>query len=330
LKISKTIALLAIAVLLYFGGSAYAQEDKPCTYSIRSSSSWTQQPLVGPDPDGEVVGHSLRTSTGFCTYLVDVGAGKQLLKLYTPSGETQAIGILSRLPGSNGVAFAPIGSPSINGNFAVPLSNGIVVLREGAAFIYEAGKPVAAYTPPPGWSPYPLQNGDVLGTQMLLVMKTTDMKGAFGFGGTTGASLLRIPDNRVRYGIWDLQQNSIVLEFDSQGRSSNQFLMMSAGPKGDWPYKFNPLIRPNESAGYISSPADWIVTGGQRIVVHFDKSLSEIWMRNLTTGKSRLAVKNPLGILSFYVPYRDGAFAFISEGTRFFKDVVDAIDSQRE
>jgi hypothetical protein len=328
MNIGKTVALLGTAILLCTTGTAYAQEDKPCTYSIRSDSSFSPQALLGPDPDGDLVGHSLRTSTGFCTYLVDVGAGKQLLKLYTPTGQTQTLGILSRLPGSNGVVFAPEGSAPITGNFAVPISKGVVILREGAAFIYEAGKPVTTYTPPSGWSPHPLQNGDVLGTQMLLVVKTSDMKGAFGFGGTNGASLLRIPENRVRYGMWDLQQNAVVIEFDSQGRSNNQFLMMSAGPKGDWPYKFNSLIRPNEGAGFISSPADWIVAGGQRIVVHFDKSLSEIWMRNLTTGKSRLAVKNPLGILSFYLPYRDGAYAFNSEGTRFFKDVVDAIESQ--
>jgi hypothetical protein len=328
MNISKSIALLGSAILLCTAGTGHAQEDKPCTYSIRSNSSWNPQTLLGPDPDGELVGHSLRTSTGFCTYLVDVGAGKQLLKLYSPDSQTQTLGVLSRLPNSNGIAFTAEGSSPITGNFAVPLSKGVVILREGAAFIYEAGKAVATYTPPSGWSPHPLQNGDVLGTQMLLVVKTSDLKGAFGFGGTNAASLLRIPDNRVRYGLWDLLQNSVVLEFDSQGRSNNQFLMMSAGPKGDWPYKFNPLIRPNEGAGFISSPADWLVAGGQRIVVHYDKSLSEIWMRNLTTGKSRLAVKNPLGILSFYVPYRDGAYAFSSEGTRFFKDIVDAIDSQ--
>lgn len=332
MKACKAFELfLAGIVGLCLLGHAYAQEEKPekpCTYSIRSDSNWMAQALIGPDVNGEVVGHSVRTSNGSCTYLVDVGSGKQLLKLYLPTGETKELGDLARLPGSNGVTFTPVGGSPIAGNIAIPLSKGILLLRENATFIYEVGKPVAAHTAPSGWSPYPLQAGDVLGTQAVLVVKTTDAGGTFGIGGTKAASLLRVPESKVRFGLWDLQQKVITAEFETQGRSQNQYLMMAAGPKGDWPYKFNPLIRPSESTAFISSPADWFVAGDQRILVHFDKSLTEVWMRDLSNGKSRLAVKNPLGILSFYVPFRDGAYAFVSEGTRFFKDVASAIEAQ--
>jgi hypothetical protein len=317
--------ILAISSTLT--GGSIAQENKACTYSIRSDSSWKPQQLVGPDASGEIVGHSQRSSTGSCTFLVDVGAGKQLLKIYNPNGETKELGQLTRGQGGTGVVFTPMDGGSISGNFAVPLSKGMLILRENAAFLYEASQPLTSIAIPPGWSPFPIQQGDVLGTQLMLVVKTTDAGGTFGIGGTKAATLLRIPDNKVRYGLLDLQQKAVIIEFETQGRSNNQYLMMSVGPKGDWPYKFNSMIQPNPMAGFLSSPVDWLMVGDQRIVAHYDKGLTEIWMRNLTTGKSKLALKNSMGILAFYLPLRDGAYAFASEGRLIFPDLVKAFES---
>lgn len=322
---SRLCCVFAVSAVLI--GTSLAQESKPCTYSIRSDSSWNPQQLIGPDASGEIVGHSQRTNTGSCTYLVDAGGGKQLLKIYNPNGETKEIGQLMRGQGGIGVVFTPIEGNPVSGNFAIPLSNGVLILRETVAFLYEAGKPLISISLPSGWSPFPIQQGDVLGAQLMLVVKTSDAGGTFGIGGTKAASLLRIPDNKVRYGLFDLQQKAVVAEFETQGRSNNQYLMMSAGPKGDWPYKFNPLIQPNTMAGFLSSPADWFMVGDQRIVAHYDKGLTEVWLRNLTTGKSKLALKNSMGILAFYLPFRDGAYVFVSEGRRYFSDVTKALES---
>lgn len=322
--VARVFCFFAIAVALT--GTSIAQESRPCTYSIRSNSSWKPQQLVGPDASGEVVGHSLRSNTGSCTFLVDAGGGKQLLKIYNPNGETKEIGQLTRGQAGAGVVFTPIDGSPVSGNFAIPLSKGVLILRENAAFLYEVGQLLISISIPSGWSPFPIQQGDVLGTQLMLVVKTTDAGGTFGIGGTKAASLLRIPDNKIRYGLLDLQQKAVVTEFETQGRSNNQYLMMSAGPKGDWPYKFNPLIQPNTMAGFLSSPADWLMVGDQRVVAHYDKGLTEVWMRNLTTGKSKLALKNSMGILAFYLPLRDGTYAFVSEGRQIFSDLTKAFD----
>jgi hypothetical protein len=309
-------------------GTVFAQDVKPCTYSIRSDSSWKPQQLVGVDPSGDIVGHSQRSNTGTCTFLVDTGAGRQVLKMYSPNGEIKELGQLARGSNGAGVVFTSLEGNPIAGNFAVPLSNGIVVLRESSAFLYEVGKPLTSIQMPPGWSPFPIQQGDVSGAQLLLVSKTIDAGGTFGIGGTKAASLLRVPDNKVRYGLLDLQQKSVVVEFETQGRSNNQYLMMSAAPKDDWPYKFNPLIRPQQMAGYLSSPADWFMVGDQRIVAHYDKGLTEIWLRNLSTGKSKLAAKNSLGLLYFYLPHRNGAYALISESSQHTADVAKTLETQ--
>lgn len=324
-SISRLFHVVALSAVM--AGTALAQDTRPCTYSIRSDSNWKPQQLVGPDASGEIVGHSLRSSTGTCTFLVDIGGGKQVLKMYSPTGEVMELGQLARGPGGTGVVFTPQEGSPISGNFAVPLSKGIVILRETAAFLYEVGKPLVSISVPVGWSPFPIQQGDVLGAQLLLVTKTSDAGGTFGIGGTKAASLLRIPDNKVRYGLLDLQQKTVITEFETQGRSNNQYLMMSAPPKGDWPYKFNPMIQPQQMAGYMSSPADWFVAGDQRIVAHYDKGLTEIWLQNLTTGKKKLAAKNSMGLLSFYLPFRNGSYAFIADSQQSSADVIKTLDS---
>jgi hypothetical protein len=314
---------LAMIVLALCASTANAQAEKRCTFSVRTDWSWKSQELAGLQASGNIVGHSIRSNSGNCTYLVDQGSiEQQILKLYSPEREAIDLGTLTRNLQARTVTFTPTGGMPIVGQLAVPLSNGIMVMRESAVFIYESGQAVQAYPLPAGWSPFPIQQGDVLGTQAILLVKTADEGGVFR--ASVGASLLNIPEAvRIKYGMFDLKKKIIVTEFVTSGRYGNNFVALAGLPKDDWPYSFNPLIQPARTGAFINSPADWFMAGSQPALVHFDKGLTQIWVKNLGTGKAKLVseLPFPLGMLNFYATFGDGKWNIGSEGKRILSNV---------
>lgn len=302
-----------------------AQTDKPCTYSIRSDANYDPVSLVGPEPSGDIIGHSRRTSSGFCTYLVgSSGMNAQTLKLYAPSGETKELGILSRDKNSRMVTFTPSGAAPISGALAVPISKGVMILRDNAAFLYEDGKAIRSVPIPPGWSPAAIQQGDVLGAQAMLLVSNKPDEGLFNVMGAKGATLTNMPpDVSLRYGILDLASNSIVTTFQTYGVSKNEYLVGAAKPKDDDPYAPNNSTELQFNRGYyLSSPADWFTDGASRYVVHYGEKLTEIWLRDLNTGKAKKVAKNILGFTGFYALKTKGIWQIVVNRSVVVPDIA--------
>jgi hypothetical protein len=292
----KKSLIVSFCFFLSFVASAQSQ---PCTYSVHHNSRFAKESLLDPDPDGDVVGHSHRTSNGSCSYLIQgTDPSSLILKIRKPSGETKTLGKLIQ-PVKNGqLTFSSSSGESINGQLAVPLSNGVAILRNDSMFIFEDGQNVVSFKTPSGWAPYRLQMGDVIGTKIVMLVKTDDNRGTLGFGGTEGANLSKVaPDARLRFAFYDYAKRVIVHEFISRGRAKNEYVLLANIPSP--PYsKPHPIALSPLDLG-IMSPADWIKLGDKNLAIFFDDGYTQVWVRDLTGGKSKKIDENPLGFLSF-------------------------------
>lgn len=121
------------------------------------------------DADGAIVDYGADPATGVVTYLVDIGGGEALVKVYgTRTGQPPILA--GRLRNSRDrVSFESVTGETAGGDYVIPTSRGLLFTRTGSAVTldWQSGTSVVAI--PDSYAVAPFQNGDVGSTRTLLL-----------------------------------------------------------------------------------------------------------------------------------------------------------------
>lgn len=123
------------------------------------------------DAEGSIQRAAVDPSTGDFAYLIPRMDGTQVLKRGRGTAPAFAIGVLAGRPGQ--WTLQTVDGQTIAGDGFVMTSQGALLLRAASAFEYLPGQPVKAITLPAGWTPVPLQRGDLASTRVMLLEKDT-------------------------------------------------------------------------------------------------------------------------------------------------------------
>lgn len=137
------------------------------------------------DPQGTIKAISSWSSDGYLTYFVTQGASL-VVKMIGVNVDESVISSSPRPLGAitktgNTYTFITPSGDGIGGTRLIPISQGVLAIREGIAFLWQPDKPVVQVPIPKDYIVSPVQNGDVLGTRMLaLIAKSEPL---FNLGG---------------------------------------------------------------------------------------------------------------------------------------------------
>ncbi len=121
------------------------------------------------DPEGKVGRAAVDPLTGDFAYLVQRMDGVQLLKRGRGTAAPFTVGQVSSRPGQ--WMLQTVDGQTLAGDGLVLSSQGALLLRAASAFEFRPGQALRTIAIPEGWTPVPLQRGDVASTRTLLLEK---------------------------------------------------------------------------------------------------------------------------------------------------------------
>jgi hypothetical protein len=142
------------------------------------------------DEHGRSENFAIDAASGSVGYLVKLSVTTYAVKIARLNGAAPIqIGQLQKM--GNSLQFDTVTGRKLSGELFFPLTTGALVLRDSVGFLYTAGKGVQQIQIPKGWSPAPLQRGNIAATGWLLLEKDKVDEKANPLAGIMG-SLTRI------------------------------------------------------------------------------------------------------------------------------------------
>lgn len=224
------------------------------------------------DSEGEIIGYSDLSSSGYVTYAIKNNDGLQTVKVVRPGGSAEGVAVarvdcFRRM----GCLAETATGKKITGDRVVYLSKGLMAARPNAVFIYEAGKGVKSLPLPKKTEMMREQPGDILASRHLLVRDFSADEGGFmGIGGKQGFALVNI-DTGVK-----------ALQFRT-GLAS----------RGGW------LDRDDERDVDVRRRIAWFATKSGVILASLDNGLRDLAFVNLGTGQRVIGYTRDMGIAGF-------------------------------
>ncbi len=261
------------------------------------------------DPEGKISRYSVNSATGDYTYLVERTDGTRLIKRGRGS-QTPAF-LIATVNGRAGYwSVRAVDGQSSDGDMYALSPHGLVVMREDAAFEYVAGNAIRSFVLPKGWTPVPLQRGDISGTRFMLVEKSAEARPAAGSPSSIFQSLKRLTGSEVAedYALLNLDTGKLVkLAIDIVGKnvvrmsdcrkqnavvnvcnqaSSFESLWGTDGTPNSWHYYWRVV--------WMDTPEGPMANSNQPLSL-------EIRTLSLRLGKEMGAFRRPLGIANWMV-----------------------------
>jgi hypothetical protein len=259
------------------------------------------------DPEGKISRYSVNPSTGDYTYLVERNDGRRLVK--RGRGAQEPSFPIAAVSGRTGTwSVRAVDGQTSQGDMYALSPQGLVVMREDAAFEFVPGKYIRSFALPRGWNPVPLQRGDISGTRYMLVEKSADARPAEGSVGSIFQSFKRLAGTEVAddYALLNLDTGKLVkLAIDMVGKNvtrmsecrkqnavvnvcnraeSFESLWGTDGAPNTWHYYWRVV---------------WMDTPEGPMAISNQQASSEIRVFDLRTGKEVVAFRRPLGIANW-------------------------------
>lgn len=263
------------------------------------------------DAEGPIQRAAVDPLTGDFTYLVPRMDGSQVLKRGRGTAPAFVVGVLAGRPGQ--WTLQTLDGQTIAGDGFVTTSQGALLLRTASAFEFLPGQAVKTITLPVGWTPVPLQRGDLASTRVMLLEKDASARPESGSLGQLFQSTKRLigaetPDD---YALWHLDSGTLsTLSLSVDGkqvmrvgdcRRQNAIVNKCASAEA-----YESLWTPDGSRNnrHYFWQAQWFNTpSGPMGVVH-QMGTKEVRLFDLKTGKQVVAFRRPLGIARSEAAYR--------------------------
>ena len=274
------------------------------------------------DPQGKISRYSVNPSSGDFTYLIEKSDGSRLVKRGRGT-QTPAFLIANVLGRPGSWSVRAVDGQSSEGDMYALSPLGLVVMREDAAFEFVAGKSIRSFALPKGWSPVPLQRGDISGTRYMLVEKSADARPAEGSVGSIFQTFKRITGSEEAddYALLHLDSGRIVkLAIDMVGKNvtrmsecRKQNAIVNLCNKAE---SFESLWDTDGSPNtwHYFWRVEWMDTPDGPMAISNQRRSSEIRLFDLRSGKEVIAFRRPLGIANWRVtPGPSGTYALAAQ-----------------
>jgi hypothetical protein len=274
------------------------------------------------DPEGKISRYSVNPLSGDFTYLLEKSDGTRLVKRGRGS-QVPAFLIATIVGRSGSWAVRAVDGQSSEGDMYVLSPQGMVVMREDAAFELIVGKAIRSFALPKGWSPVPLQRGDISGTRYMLVEKSADARPADGSLDAIFQGFKRLSGSEMAddYALLNLDSGKLVkLALDIDGKKVTR---MSECRKRNAAVNVCNKAESFESLwGADGSPNTWhyfwqvvwMDTPEGPMAISNQRWSSEIRLFDLRSGKEVVAFRRPLGIASWKVaPGPSGTYTLAAQ-----------------
>lgn len=266
------------------------------------------------DPQGRIARFSASPRTGDYIYMITLPDGSQVAKRGRGEGTAFPLANVRGAPGAWAVQAVDGQSMQVEALTLTPL--GVIGTREGSVFELEAGKAIVAHALPDGWSPVPLQRGDVSATRHLLLERNADSRPQEG----SLAGLLQMGKRLTGvqtaddYALLNLDTGRLtILAIDASGKSVARMsdcrrknaVVNICNRAESVESLWNTDGSKNNSHYYWR--VNWMDTPDGPIAVALQHSVKEIRLFDLNRGKEVVAFRRPMGIADWMVmPTRDG------------------------
>lgn len=136
------------------------------------------------DPAGQIVKFKGEVTTGEFVYMLKNMQGHYVLK-YNRAGSNQpGFELATAVSGPSGITVTTSTGQTLQGSSLLPLSDGFLVSRDNAVFIYTLDDQVKTFPVREGFHVTPFQNGDVSGTGYVLLERDKEQATSSGFMGS--------------------------------------------------------------------------------------------------------------------------------------------------
>ena len=260
------------------------------------------------DPQGKIGNYAVDVASGDATYLVQIGKGKFLLKSNRLSTKATPVVIASVAETSTGVQVDTASGLSIAGQRFFATARGFVLARDDVGFQYAMGDGQRQFVVPSEFQVATLQNGDVGGTQVLLLEKrpeqTATDNSVFGKAMQLGRRLGAL-EARQDYAFLNLKDGSLIPLTMEVGDKQTNFHFDCYKKKPSQLYSTcDGMITRESLYAEDGSPnrrhyywrAAWFQTAKGPLAVVLEDLSKEINVIDLANGKRANAYSRALGI----------------------------------
>lgn len=266
------------------------------------------------DPEGRIVRQSVSSATGDYTYMVERSDASRLVKRGRGAATAFLMATVTGRPGAWQVRGAD--GQTLEAEALTLTPNGLIGMRETAAFEWTAGAAIKARAIPDGWTATPLQRGEVAATRYVLVERSADAQPRKGSldGLFQAAKRLTGQEQAQDYALLHLDTGKLTpLTMDvgdknvtrmSDCRKKNAVVNLCSKAES-----YESLWKPDGSANtsHYFWRVMWMNTPQGPMAVAHQDSTKEIRLFDLTSGKEVVAFRRPLGIAGWSVRQeRDG------------------------
>jgi hypothetical protein len=239
------------------------------------------------DPEGELANVAADADRNGATFLVGRGASRPVkFVALSDMSAPVLVGRLSQRGG--GFVFEGRTGVRIAGDKFITLPDGIALWRDDALFLYRYGTPVASHALPEGYYPADYQHGDVGGTGVMLLRR--DQRGESANAGALRAAKSLF--SMVGVGRKNASDFSL---FDTRSGKLTPLGIENLGQDGE------PLLdqvgQPSKSHYFWR--VQWMQLGTRRLAVHRAKSMQQLLVTDLDSGRTAIAFDRGLGITSW-------------------------------
>ncbi len=261
------------------------------------------RPMV--DPEGKVQRAMVDPQTGDFAYLVPRMDGSQVLKRGRGTAPPIAV---AQLHGQTGRwTLQTVDGQTLAGDGVLLSSRGALLLRESSAFEFQPGEAVRTIAIPAGWTPVPLQRGDVASTRVMLLEKDASARPAEGSFSQLLQSVKRLtgsesPDDYALFHIDRGTLTPLALSLDdkqvtrfSQCRRQNAAVNRCGSAES-----YESLWKPDGSKNswHYYWQVQWFNLPGGPMAVARQSTAKEVRLFDLNSGKQVVAFRRPMGIAS--------------------------------
>lgn len=259
------------------------------------------------DPEGRVERAAVDPLTGDYAYLVQRMDGVQVLKRGRGTAAPFAIGQVSSRPGQ--WMLQTVDGQTLAGDGLVLSSQGALLLRAASAFEFRPGQAMRTISIPAGWTPVPLQRGDIASTRTLMLEKDGSARPSPDSLAGSVAGLFSLAKRVVGaeepndYALFQLDSGTLTplaMAIDdkqvtrlSDCRRQNA-VVNKCSKASSYESLWNPDGSPN--AFHYFWQAQWFNTANGPMAVVRQASTKEVRLFDLSSGKQVVAFRRPMGI----------------------------------
>jgi hypothetical protein len=291
------------------------------------------------DPEGKIVIYGFDTMTGDATYVAQVDAVNFVIKTTRVLVDAEPVTIATATRTGVTWQVVTVTGKKLSGDRLLPLSRGFLVARESTGFKYIAGQGISSFAVPDSFEIASFQNGDIAGTDSVLIAKIPSARKQDTFGemietvkalgdllGAGKAEDYKLYNIRTGQAITinvALKSNEIAAH--SRCRQVN-LLVADCARVDFFDSLFDEYGMPNY--GHYFWRISWYKTATRPLLIAQEGGLSTITATDISTGAKVKLFERTLGINGFSVRQFPSGQIAVTASLGFDKQTIDDVETR--